>query len=221
MESAARFAELIAAGTGNLDEICALIGCVIDPSVGPDETPRLLDGVAAKCPPTFEGILQTLFASDMFTGDVEQYDALDNSLLHSVLTRGMGMPITLSVVAIEVGRRLGVGIYGIGLPGHFVIRDARSELYADPYSGGLVYDRAGMSAAWVERLGKIHPPPASAFQPVTNRAIALRILNNVKESLLNFGAPPAAWVGFVKLRSAFAELAGEQPEWRQMMSRWN
>ena len=56
----------------------------------------------------------------------------------------MGMPITLSVVAMEVGKRLGVPIGGVGLPGHFVIRDKESGTFADPFGGGVRYDEAGM-----------------------------------------------------------------------------
>ena len=60
-----------------------------------------------------------------------------------MIARGLGLPITLSVVAIEVGRRAGVPIVGIGLPIHFMVREASREVYGDPFGDGAMYDRSG------------------------------------------------------------------------------
>ena len=79
----------------------------------------------------------------MFAGDGDDYHHPRNSLLHEVLARRVGMPITLSVVAIEVGRRLGVPIRGVGLPGHFVIRDKQSGTFADPFGARCALRRGG------------------------------------------------------------------------------
>ena len=106
-----------------------------------------------RVPPSFDGIVDTLFASGMFGGDGDDYHDPRNSLLHEVLARRVGMPITLSVVAMEVGKRLGVPIRGVGLPGHFVIRDKQSGTFADPFGGGVRYDEAGMIASWKQRMG--------------------------------------------------------------------
>lgn len=73
-----------------------------------------------------------------FTGDSEDYDHPDNSMLDLVLERRRGLPILLSVVYVEVARRAGVPLAGVGLPGHFVVghfggADVR---LADPFNGG-------------------------------------------------------------------------------------
>ena len=120
----------------------------------------------------------------MFAGDGDDYHDPRNSLLHEVLARRIGMPITLSVVAIEVGKRLGVPIAGIGCPGHFVIRDKESGTFADPFGHGVRYDEAGMIVSWQGRMGGDAPFRRSMLAPRPSQ-IVLRILNNLKHSLVD------------------------------------
>ncbi len=145
--AAARFTDLVntASVDRHLDLLCALIAASLDQSADVGAVIVGLDEVAALCPPSFDGIVDTLFASGLFTGDGDDYHHPRNSLLNEVLARRAGMPITLSVVAIEVGKRLDVPIRGIGLPGHFVIHDQQSGTFADPFGHGVRYDRAGSS----------------------------------------------------------------------------
>ena len=58
-----------------------------------------------------------------FTGNHDDYYDPRNSYLHEVLERRVGIPITLSVLAIEIGRRVGVPVVGVGMPAHFLVRD--------------------------------------------------------------------------------------------------
>lgn len=221
MDPADRFVTLINAPepAPHLDVLCGLMCEAFDPraSVGGvcAELDRLTDGAT----PTFEGVMSALFMTGLFTGDVEDYHAVDNSLLHRVLERRTGMPITLSVVAIEVARRLGVPIYGVGLPGHFVVRDATREVYADPFGGGVLLDRAELETMWRQRTGGGALQPAM-LTPVGARAIVLRILNNLRASL---GPDPDPHLGatLARLRSGFPELAGEQDEHRRLMRHFN
>ena len=115
-----RFAEILngPAADRYLDLLCALVATTIDRSADVGSMLVGLDKVAELCPNSFAGIVDTLFASGMFAGDGDDYHDPRNSLLHEVLARRVGMPITLSVVAIEVGKRVGVPIQGIGLPGY-------------------------------------------------------------------------------------------------------
>jgi hypothetical protein len=92
-------------------------------------------------------------------------------------------PITLSVVAMEVGKRLGVPIRGIGLPGHFVIRDKTSGTYADPFGGGVRYDEPGMIAAWQQRMGEGVRYGRHARCGHGTRHL-IRMLNNLRHSLI-------------------------------------
>ena len=223
MESAAqRFADLINRPDveNHLDLMIALIAQSIDPHGDVATIISAIDRLADLCPPTFDGIIDTLFATGMFVGDGDDYHHLDNSLMHRVLERRSGMPITLSVLAIEVGKRLDVPIGGIGLPGHFVVRSNESGLFADPFGRGVRYDRAGIIRSWRRRTGSVVDPDAAMLAPVSSRAIVLRILNNVKHSLQG-GEEPTLLARLAQLRAAFPELAGERNEHRQWMRHFN
>lgn len=234
VDSAKRFGELINSATsaGHLDYLCALMCAAIDPSCDVGQVLKSLDDCAADMPTTFEGVIGSLFGSGLFSGDVDQYHAVENSLLHKVMERRIGMPITLSVVAIEVGRRQGVPILGIGLPGHFVVRDADSDLYADPFGGGVIYDRAGLTAAWKLRgMGDVLNPVS--LIPMGARKIVLRILNNLRASLISavdtdpFDTealdqwPDQRIHGLVRLRSLVPEFDDEAAERLRWVRYWN
>ena len=101
-----------------------------------------------------------------FAGDRERYDDPDNSMLDVVLARRRGLPILLSVVYVEVARRAGIAIAGVGLPGHFVVGHVGTDppLLLDPFAGGAAIQAAA---------------PAGATRPWGAHAIALRMLNNL------------------------------------------
>lgn len=81
-----------------------------------------------------------LFQEQGFRGNVEQYYDPRNSYLNEVLDRRTGIPITLSTVYMEVARRAGLEVEGVGLPGHFVvrIRTPLQPLLVDPFHGGML-----------------------------------------------------------------------------------
>ncbi len=220
--AARRFTDLIntAAANRHLDLVCALVASTIDRAVDVDSIIVGLDQVAAACPSSFDGIVDTLFSSGMFAGDGDDYHHPRNSLLHEVLSRRTGMPITLCVVAIEVGKRLGVPILGIGLPGHFVIRDKESGTFADPFGRGLRYDEAGMVASWQQRMGNAAGFRPSMLAPTGAREIVLRILNNLKQSLVNRDET-VLLARLAPLRAAFPELVDERGEHREWMRHFN
>jgi regulator of sirC expression with transglutaminase-like and TPR domain len=102
-----------------------------------------------------------------FTGDSDDYDHPDNSMLDLVLERRRGLPILLSVVYVEVARRAGVPLAGVGLPGHFVVGHfgGPEVLLADPFDGGALL------------------PPGTAgpgfVRPWAPAEVAMRMLNNL------------------------------------------
>lgn len=219
MDPAVRFADLLTAEpSAHLDVLCALIAECFDSRTSVGSVAAELDRLTDDVVPSFEGVIFGLFGSGLFEGDVDAYHAVDNSLLHRVLERRRGMPITLSVVALEVGRRLGVPMYGVGLPGHFVVRDATRELYGDPFAGTIL-DRPGLERMWSERTGRTHLA-AEFVVPVDHRSIVLRILNNLRASL---GADPEPFeaAAIARLRSAFPELAAEEGERRRLLRHFN
>lgn len=118
-----------------------------------------------------------------FTGNQTDYYDPRNSLLSEVLERRTGIPITLSVVYMEIGRRAGLHVDGIGLPGHFIVRarEATSgeSLLVDPFNGKII-DAEDCQ----ERLDTIYGGQAPLtdvhLRPVSTRDILARLLRNLK-----------------------------------------
>ena len=81
-----------------------------------------------------------LFSDLGFRGNAEDYYNPRNSCLNEVLTNRTGIPISLSVVYMEIARRLGRRVHGIGLPGHFIVQydDGDYDAYIDPFHGGCL-----------------------------------------------------------------------------------
>ena len=123
-----------------------------------------------------------LFEEEGFTGNVDDYHDPRNSCLNDVLERRMGIPITLSVIMMEVGRRLGLKIVGVGLPGHFVVRaEVGSEpVLLDPFDGGalLTHERAADLVA--RAVGRRIPLTEAHFAPASKRQILSRMLMNLR-----------------------------------------
>ncbi len=112
-------------------------------------------------------------------GDEDQYDDPENSFLPRVVERRLGLPILLSIVYIEVGRRAGVPLFGLALPGHFVVGHHpgnESLLVIDPFAGGAVLSLDDIEARVVRAGAALAPEmlsPASAY------TIATRMLRNL------------------------------------------
>jgi regulator of sirC expression with transglutaminase-like and TPR domain len=77
-----------------------------------------------------------LFGERGFRGNAEAYYDPRNSFLNDVVDRKLGIPITLSIIYMEVGRRVGMPLQGIGMPGHFIMKYAEpgEDLYIDPFN---------------------------------------------------------------------------------------
>lgn len=184
MEATERFAALLGGPELDveLDEAALLIAAHAHPGLDVEAQRRRLDDLAGDCPEaTLESLVRHLFVDLAFAGDRDSYDDPSNSYLDSVLDRRLGIPITLSVLAMEVGRRLAVPLVGVGLPGHFVVRDALDEdVFIDPFNAGAVLDRAACEAV-IERLhGGSLPFDPRFLEPVGPRAIVTRMLANLK-----------------------------------------
>jgi len=82
-------------------------------------------------------LAEILGAEEGFAGDEDDYYHPDNGLFHAVLARRRGMPILLSAVWMEVARRAGLAVEGVGMPGHFIVRVGTSPgVLVDPFAGG-------------------------------------------------------------------------------------
>jgi regulator of sirC expression with transglutaminase-like and TPR domain len=169
-----------------LDEVCFVIAGHAHPEIDVIDRLAELDELAASCPaPTFDHVLRHLCGPHAFRGNVDDYYDPANSFLDSVLDRRMGIPITLSILVMEVGRRLGVWVEGIGLPGHFIV--GYGGQYGDPYTGGEIIDAEAAVRRFRAATGSSAPFDPVWLEPVDNHTIVLRLLANLKGIALQLG----------------------------------
>lgn len=233
MDPAHRFAEHIARQSEapdrplpTLDELVALVGAAFDMPGSDDPTGEAivrrvcaeLDRLADECEPHYGSILRVLFASGRLRGNSLDYGDPRNSYLHQVLRRGVGIPITLSVCAIEVGRRLGVAIEGVGLPGHFMVRC--DGVYADPFHGGRTIPPDELEPEWRRLTGMRAALDPRLLVPVTPRSLVVRVLNNLKNTFVSLD-DPVALRALATMRGAFPELQSERAEHAHWLRYWN
>ncbi|MEU1352224.1 transglutaminase-like domain-containing protein [Streptomyces sp. NPDC005795] len=185
-----RFAEEARAERPDLALLCLLLGAEADPALdgnGMDAAQIELDRLAGLLPYGLRGgrawasaLAELLGERCGFEGSSADYQRLESSLLHEVLRRRRGLPILLSVVWIEVARRAGAPVYGVALPGHFVVGfgDPAGRVLADPFAGGrpLADEDAELLVAGATGA----PLEASMLEPARPLEIVLRILNNVR-----------------------------------------
>jgi regulator of sirC expression with transglutaminase-like and TPR domain len=124
-----------------------------------------------------------------FRGDPRCYQEQDpaNSHLNQVLERRRGLPILLSVIYLEVARRVGLPMQGLALPGHFLVRlrDAGGDLFLDPFGGGALWGLADCERQIASYYGEVSPElTAAIMEPPAQGAILARILRNLKQTYL-------------------------------------
>ena len=169
---------------------CALlVAACADPSVSVDDGLGLLDAlahgaaerVAAADAPLAQvnALSEHLFDVVGFSGNHDDYYDPRNSLLDQVLARKVGIPITLSLVYIETGARLGVPLAGIGMPGHFLVRhEQETSLFIDPFHRGVLRSKRECAELLSQISGSVRWNPAF-LDPVDNRSFLARILRNL------------------------------------------
>jgi regulator of sirC expression with transglutaminase-like and TPR domain len=134
-----------------------------------------------------------LFGTLGFRGNEKEYYDPRNSLLPDVLERRLGIPISLAVVYCEVARRAGVPAYGVGFPGHFLVRIERAgrggedALIVDPFYGGRVLDEGALKRMLERALGGDQAVKPEHLKAASSRAILVRMLTNLKALYLQRG----------------------------------
>jgi len=186
-----RFAEVVARDELALDHAALLIGAWDYPERDLDHYRSTLDDIAKRVVPAVErahggaerahAISDYLFRSLGFTGNADDYYDPRNSFLCEVMDRRRGIPISLSVLYLEVARRVGVLAQGVNFPGHFLVRAATEDawLFLDPYSGGQE-----MSPSALETLLRKTTTPTAVLEPsviaaASKRQILARMLVNL------------------------------------------
>lgn len=167
----------------------------LDPSVSLRALETMAAEVAKRLPEAryplrvIQTLNQYLYEELQFRGNTEDYYDPRNSYLNEVIDRRTGIPITLSLVYLEVARRVDFPMVGVGMPGHFLIRPAldQMEIFVDPFHQGEVLFPQDCQ----ERLSQIYGRPVSLqpefLEAISPRHFLVRMLNNLKMIYLNGG----------------------------------
>ncbi|MFP4322830.1 MAG: SirB1 family protein [Anaerolineales bacterium] len=152
-----------------LDEISAVVAGRVHPRDEPLDIIKRLN--------------QYLFEEQGYQGNRENYYDPRNSFLNDVITRHTGIPITLSVLYITLARRLGVPLFGVGLPGHFVTgyQVANCQVYLDPFHEGLILSDEECLHIAAHYLSSGAGLPRHLLAPVSNQDILWRMLTNLRQ----------------------------------------
>ncbi len=205
----AAFAAAVNKEAPALDRTAALLASAVRPPVDIDDVMQQLDVLGSECVPgDFADVCSVLFRRAAFRGDVARYNDPENSFIDAVLERRVGIPISLSIVTIEVGRRAGVAIDPISMPGHFLVQDHASKVFCDPFHGGELLDEAGCRRRHDALFGGRRVLREQELVPVSVPAVLARVLNNLEQSRL--GSDPVRLGVLLSLHAVLPGLpAGE------------
>lgn len=154
------------------------------------------DGFEPSSPRADAAALASHLAGEGFTGDEADYHNPRNGLLTRVLDRRRGLPITLSIVYVATGRRLGLSVFGIGLPGHFVtgVGGGDRPVVVDPFHDGRILDEADIAARVREATDDRLEFHRAMLRPSAPAAVIRRVLNNLTRDFARRGdAANALW----------------------------
>ena len=130
-----------------------------------------------------------LFVEEGFKGNASDYYNPDNSYFNRVLDTHSGIPITLSLLYLEVARRVGLRCSGVGMPGHFLVGLEGGEVYLDPFHGGTVLGPDDCRNLAEGLFGPRMAWRDSYLAPCTKYEFLFRLLNNLKVVYEQTGAP--------------------------------
>jgi regulator of sirC expression with transglutaminase-like and TPR domain len=148
------------------------IAAAVRPSVNTTDDPML----------KIEHLNWYVFEEGRFRGNSEDYYDPRNSFLNEVLDRSLGIPITVSIVYLEVGRRVGMPLQGVGMPGHFIVKytEPGAGIYIDPFNKGRVLSREACEELIQHVYGEPVPFQETFLATVTKKQILARLLMNLK-----------------------------------------
>ena len=128
-----------------------------------------------------------LFDDFGLKGNHADYYNPENSYLDRVIESKLGIPLTLSIIYIEVARRAGIPVVGVGIPGHFMVKIAGlgRDIFADPFNGGRLHSKASCNELVSTLMGRNIQLPDKAFEPATERSMIIRLLMNLRSIYLS------------------------------------
>ncbi len=157
-----------------------------------------------------ETVSHFLFREMSFRGNIEKYYDPRNSFLNDVLDRRLGIPITLSLVYMEVAGRLGLPLEGVGMPGHFLVkfRGPSNELFIDAFHQGVLLTAEECRQRWESVYEGNREFRAEFLASVSKRPILARMLNNLQEIYSRMGKAERALACL-----EWIVLADDSPHW--------
>ena len=128
------------------------------------------------------GLRQVMYEVNGYRGDSDNYDDGDNANLLQVIDRRKGLPVALGILCIHVARAWGGVINGTAFPSHFLLRliECDEFIYLDPFDSLRVMDDTAVQALFVQMHGTTSRFDQAYLQPVSDRAVLLRLQNNIK-----------------------------------------
>lgn len=203
------FVTMVAGDDATIDlaQAALLIACIEYPDLDMQPYLAQLDALARRVraslalpPPDIQPVLppdiapltvlhainQVLFTEEQFRGNQDDYENPDNSYLNKVLEKHAGLPITLALLYIEVGKRVGIPIYGIGLPYHFMAGCSTPEgmIYIDAFHEGRLLTQQECKDYIRQMLKHRIKFYLQWFKPVSHKLFLVRLLNNLKRAYL-------------------------------------
>ncbi len=195
-----RFAALLDRQVIPLDEAALAIAAEEYPGLDPGPTLEALDALAARVgaevgdlrpPLRVLQAMRTVLRAEGFQGNEKDYYDPRNSFLNEVLSRRLGIPITLSLLTIEVARRLGLQLRGVAFPGHFLVRcpvqtGLAGDIFIDAFNG---WELLGSEECTARFKAVLHGRPfdPALLDPVDSRHILTRLLHNLKRIYVERG----------------------------------
>ena len=190
IDRAERLAEL--AFGGRLADASLEMGRFIQPDLDPSVSLSRLDAMASRVNgDTHLALRRVIAIEDGIGGNVDDYHDPSNSFLHRVLETRRGIPISLSVLWLEVGRRAGIEMVGVGLPGHFVVYAGGQMVDPFHYGEAIGFDEAARLVS--SALGGSPRLDRSWLSPVDTAGIIRRMLRNLEE-VYRSDEPNSEWV---------------------------
>ncbi len=129
-----------------------------------------------------------IFEQANLRGNREDYYDPRNSFLNDVLDRGLGIPLTLSIIYMEIAQRVGFLLSGVGMPGHFLLRhcgDDGQETLIDCFNRGDILSRQDCQSRHDEIYSGEMVLRPEFLHPISRRQILTRMLNNLKTVYLS------------------------------------
>ena len=183
----------------DLARAALIVAAESDGGIDVDEQMRTLDAwgaeLSARLDPQWNNLqklarLRNYVFDDLgFAGDHRDYYSPSNSLLHEVMKRRRGVPLTLAIVFMELGWRVGIPFEGVGFPGHFLVRltGEPGDLLLDPFTHGTSIHEDDCRRMLLDASGGRLEFSDRYVASVSKRAMIVRLLHNLKGAYLRAG----------------------------------